>query len=118
MTPLSRKRCTAGHGEALFPADRGVARPLLERRAATNTPVPLKERTLNSTKLVRLSAASAVLLASFGCHRPTPAEIAEQAAENTAALITEAGETSQSVNDRARVSDAFQPILCSGAEIS
>src|SRR4051812_22399526 len=54
---------------------------------------------MNSSKLVRLSAVSAVLLASFGCHRPTPEEIATQTAENTAALITEAGETAQSVND-------------------
>ncbi|HEY8210706.1 MAG TPA: hypothetical protein VIG99_24650 [Myxococcaceae bacterium] len=54
---------------------------------------------MNSPKLIRLSAASAVLLASFGCHRPTPEEIARQTAENVAALVTEAGETAQSIND-------------------
>ncbi|HZN95727.1 MAG TPA: hypothetical protein VFB81_23600 [Myxococcales bacterium] len=54
---------------------------------------------MNPTKLVRLSAASAVLLVSYGCHRPTPAEIAEEAAENTAALIAEAGQAAQAANE-------------------
>ncbi|HYV48999.1 MAG TPA: hypothetical protein VFA20_29265 [Myxococcaceae bacterium] len=61
---------------------------------------------MNPSNLVRLSAASAVLLASFACHRPTPEEIATQTAENTAALITEAGETAQSVNDMSSLDTA------------
>jgi hypothetical protein len=61
---------------------------------------------MNPTKLVRLSAASALLLATIGCHRPTPEEIATQTAENTAALITEAGETAQSINDMSSLDTA------------
>lgn len=54
---------------------------------------------MNHSKLVRLLAAGATLLLAVACRPPSPEEIAEETAANTSALITEAGQTAQSVND-------------------